>query len=87
MAGGCSGTGDADGEHQRGVLIGGGTVPMSEPDVGDLPVGARAAGPGVGEVPVPGGWVVPVARAAAGWQGATPAAPGADEAAGPILAG
>ena len=23
MAGGCSGTGDADGEHQRGVLIGG----------------------------------------------------------------
>ncbi|HUL26502.1 MAG TPA: hypothetical protein VLW44_12110, partial [Streptosporangiaceae bacterium] len=28
-----------------------------------------------------------VARAAAGWQAATPAAPGADETAGPILAG
>ena len=31
MAGGCSGTGHADGDHGPGRFVGGGTVPMSDP--------------------------------------------------------
>ena len=62
-------------------------MPMSDPDVGDLRLARGRRGLASARCRYRAGGSSRVARAAAGWQGATPAAPGADEAAGPILAG
>ena len=54
----CCVTDHADGDAGCGMLVGGGTVPMSDPGAVTCG-GARAAGPGVGQVPVPGERAVP----------------------------
>ena len=62
-------------------------MPMSDPGVGDLRPGRGWRGLASARCRYRAGGSSRVARAAAGCQAATPAAPGADEAAGPILAG
>ena len=71
----CCVTDRADVRCGCGMLVGGGTVPMTARRGCDLAGAGRRAGLCVGPVPVPGGQAVRVARAAIRCQAATPVTP------------
>ena len=83
----CCVTDRADVRCGCGVLVGGGTVPMTARRGCDLAGAWPACWTCVGPVPVPGGQAVRVALAAIRCQAATPVTPSPDEAPGRTLAG